>query len=73
VVGGSLRRFIWSAPAFSRCVAREQNFFWVDAAGMALALGIGYFSLTIGLRVLHSASGTIDARATRTALRLCGP
>jgi len=59
VVGGSLAVYMVGTGVLA-LRRREQNFFWVDAAGMALALGIGYFSLTIGLRVLHSASGTID-------------
>jgi len=59
VVGGSLAVYMVGTGVLT-LRRREQNFLWVDAAGMALALGIGYFSLTIGLRVLHSASGTID-------------
>ena len=59
VVGGSLAAYMVGTGVLT-LRRREQAFYWVDAAAMALALVIGYFSLTIGLRVLHSASGTSD-------------
>jgi len=59
VVGGSLAAYMVGTGVLT-LRRPEQKLFWVDAAAMALALGIGYFSLTIGLRVLHSASGNID-------------
>jgi uncharacterized membrane protein len=59
VVGGSLAAYMVGTGVLT-LRRREQTFYWVDAAAMALALGIGYFSLTIGLRVLHSTSGKID-------------
>ena len=59
VVGGSLAVYMVGTGVLT-LRRREQNRLWIDAAAMALALGIGYFSLTIGLRVLHSASGRID-------------
>src|SRR6267143_484767 len=46
VVGGSLAVYMVGTGVLT-LRRREQNFFWVDAAGTALALGIGYFSLTI--------------------------
>jgi hypothetical protein len=39
---------------------RDDASIWIDAAGVALGIGIIYFSLDIGLRVLHSASGKIN-------------
>jgi uncharacterized membrane protein len=59
VVGGSLAAYMVGTGVLT-LRRRERAFYWVDAAAMALALGIGYFSLTIGLRVIHSASGTSD-------------
>jgi uncharacterized membrane protein len=59
IVGGSLAVYMVGTGVLT-LRRRSQSSFWVDAAAVALALGIGYFSLTIGLRVLHSASGRID-------------
>jgi uncharacterized membrane protein len=59
IVGGSIAVYMVSTGVLT-LRRRDSGSPWLDAAGIALALGIVYFSLTIGLRVLHSPSGTID-------------
>jgi uncharacterized membrane protein len=59
IVGGSIAVYMVSTGVLT-LRRRDNGFEWLDAAGIALALGIVYFSLSIGLRVLHSPSGTID-------------
>jgi uncharacterized membrane protein len=59
IVGGSIAVYMVSTGVLTPH-RRDRVFHWLDAAGIALALGIVYFSLSIGLEVLHSPTGTID-------------
>jgi uncharacterized membrane protein len=59
IVGGSIAVYMVATGVLT-LRDRERGYHWLDVAGIALALGIVYFSLSIGLQVLHSASGTID-------------
>lgn len=59
IVGGSIAVYMVSTGVLT-LRRRDGASYWLDAAGIALALGIVYFSLSIGLRVLHSPMGRID-------------
>ncbi|MFL5574227.1 MAG: hypothetical protein ACJ78R_12015 [Gemmatimonadaceae bacterium] len=59
IVGGLLAVYMVGTGVLT-LRRRDQQRFWVDAGGMALALGICYFSLTMGLRASHNASGNIN-------------
>jgi uncharacterized membrane protein len=59
IVGGSIAVYMVSTGVLT-LRHRDRAVYWLDAVGIALALGIVYFSLSIGLQVLHSPSGRID-------------
>jgi len=59
IIGGSLAVYMVGTGVLT-LRRRDQSSVWIDVAAMVLALGIAYFSLTIGLRVLHSPSGRIN-------------
>ena len=59
IVGGSIAVYMVATGVLT-LRRRDASSVWIDAAGIALAAGIVYFCLTIGLRVLHSPSGRID-------------
>ncbi|MFL5594550.1 MAG: hypothetical protein ACJ785_08065 [Gemmatimonadaceae bacterium] len=59
VVGGSLAVYMVGTGVLT-LRRRDQNLFWVELGALILAVGITYFSLTTGLRGLHSASGRIN-------------
>lgn len=59
IVGGLLAVYMVGTGVLT-LRRQDRKFLWIDAAATVLALGIGYFSLTIGLRVFRSPSGRID-------------
>jgi len=59
IVGGAIAVYMVATGVLT-LRRRDQSSDLIDSAGIALAAGIAYFSLTIGLRVLHSPSGKID-------------
>jgi uncharacterized membrane protein len=59
IVGGAIAVYMVATGVLT-LRGRDDSSSLIDAAGIALAIGIVYFSLTIGLRVLHSPSGKID-------------
>jgi hypothetical protein len=59
IVGGAIAVYMVATGVLT-LRGRDDSSNLIDAAGIALAIGIVYFSLTIGLRVLHSPSGKID-------------
>ena len=59
VVGGSIAVYLVATGVLT-LRRRGPGSVWLDAAGLLLAAGIIYFSLSIGIRVLHSPSGRID-------------
>jgi uncharacterized membrane protein len=59
IVGGSIAVYMVSTGVLT-LRRRDGGSYWLDGAGIALALGIVYFSLSIGLQVLRSPSGKID-------------
>lgn len=59
VIGGSITIYLVTT-GFLTFRRRDQNFFWIDAGAMMVAIIIGVLSIKLGLDVSHSASGKID-------------
>jgi len=59
IVGGLLAVYMVGTGVLT-LRRRNKLSVWVDAVAVAIGIGVGYFSLTIGLRVLHSTSGNIN-------------